>query len=79
MNFKERVKMYLGESKKIRTEMELTQLYKDTAKILGISPSIVREFVTSPHSEDGPGLGLNIVTPRQLAKEMEEAIPDIRE
>ncbi len=78
MQFKDKVRMYLGESKKVRTESELTQLYKDTAKILGVSPSIVREFVTSPHSEDGPGLGLNIVTPKQLAKEMEEAIPDIR-
>jgi len=80
MQFKDKVRMYLGESKKVRTEAELTQLYKDTAKILGgISPSIVREFVTSPHSEDGPGLGLNIVTPKQLAKEMEEAIPDIKD
>lgn len=79
MEFKERVRMHMNESSKIRTQSELNQLYKDTAKILGISSSIVKEFVTSPHSEDGPGLGINIVTPKQLAKEMEEQIPDIRE
>lgn len=75
MNFKEMVKKQLlirEANLKVRTEKELDDLYKKTAKILGISSSVVKNIVIGPHSEDGPGFGLNIVTPKQLAKELKD-------
>lgn len=78
MDFKQKVKLYLGESQKIRTAEEIHKLCKDTAKILGTSPSKVREYFEGIHSEDGPGLGINIVTPKQLAKEIKEYEGEIK-
>jgi len=77
MKFKDLVEFYIKESK-VRTKEELEQLYKDTAKILGVKPSDVKIFVNGPHSETGPGLGLNIVTPSQLANEYKEYTGEIK-
>lgn len=72
-------KMYLGQKFKAgnteaRTDKEIDDLYNKAAKILKIDPMEVRKFCTGPHTENGRGLGINIITPQQLAKEYKEYI-----